>query len=510
MREFFRGRIRTSAFWSKEIAEVVRQPCLIFTLVIGPFLVLLIFGLGYENKAPTFTTLFVAQPGSALAEHIDDYVAALGSNFVFAGVTGNQSEALDRLNRGEVDLVAVAPNDALEKVKANQQAECTIYQNELDPVKANWAKYYAYVYVNEVNRRVLASLIGEGKSDASKLQTEIRDAHANVAAMRQAFRQGDQAGASSSQQRLANNVDQLTLALGAGAAMLSGVQQTLGAPNNQAPAGQRPLGPLEDARANVNGLNSNDQNVQARIDRLDPIDQDLTRPEQNLAEYQNIDPKVVVSPFSNQVKSVLPFEITPVGFFAPAVLVLLLQHLAVTLGALSIVGERTLGTMELFRISPLSAIEALLGKSVSYLLFSGFIAAVLVGLVVFVLHVPMLGDWVNLALVVGVLVFASLGIGSVISLLSQTDSQAVQYTMLVLIAGVFFSGFIMSLESLLLPARVVSSMLPTRYGIVLLRDIMLRGTVPSILIIAVLAAMGLGLYFISWVMLRRQISTAQR
>ena len=43
-----------------------------------------------------------------------------------------------------------------------------------------------------------------------------------------------------------------------------------------------------------------------------------------------------------------------VGYFGPAVLALILQHMAVTLTALSLVRERTCGVMELFRVSPVS------------------------------------------------------------------------------------------------------------------------------------------------------------
>jgi len=73
--------------------------------------------------------------------------------------------------------------------------------------------------------------------------------------------------------------------------------------------------------------------------------------------------------------------------------------------------------------------------------------------------------------------FTSLGIGFAISIVSQTDSQAVQYSMIILLASVFFSGFIMSLDMLLPPVRVISWLLPTTYGTLLLRDIALRGLI---------------------------------
>ena len=132
-----------------------------------------------------------------------------------------------------------------------------------------------------------------------------------------------------------------------------------------------------------------------------------------LAQFQSIDPAIIVSPFRSETKSVANVQPSISDFFAPAVLALLLQHLAVTFAALSIVRERNVGTMELFRVSPLSAAEALFGKYISYLLFGGVIAAILSALLVFALHVPMQGNWWYFALVIGAILFTSLGIGFV-------------------------------------------------------------------------------------------------
>ena len=246
-----------------------------------------------------------------------------------------------------------------------------------------------------------------------------------------------------------------------------------------------------------------------RLARLDKIDKDITDLDGKLAEFQSIDPSIIVSPFRSETKSVANVQPSISDFFAPAVLALLLQHLAVTFAALSIVRERNVGTMELFRVSPLSAAEALFGKYISYMLFGGVIAAILSALLVFALHVPMLGNWWYFALVIAAVLFTSLGIGFAISIVSQTDSQAVQYSMIILLASVFFSGFIMSLDMLWEPVRVISWLLPTTYGTLLLRDIALRGSDPNWMLLGGLIAIGLVLMFISWRLMRRLIASSQ-
>ncbi len=51
MGNFFRGIIRSSSFFRKEIFEILRQPRLVATLVLGPFLILFIFGIGYRDQS---------------------------------------------------------------------------------------------------------------------------------------------------------------------------------------------------------------------------------------------------------------------------------------------------------------------------------------------------------------------------------------------------------------------------------------------------------------------------
>jgi len=199
----------------------------------------------------------------------------------------------------------------------------------------------------------------------------------------------------------------------------------------------------------------------------------------------------------------MPVNITLVNFYTPGVIVLLLQHLCVTFGALSIVREHRLGTMELFRAAPLSAFEVLLGKSISYLLFTVLLSAVVISLLFLTLEVPMLGDWGHFVLIIAALLYTSLGLGFLISLLSRTTSQAVQYSMLALLISVFFTGFLLSLDLLVPSVRLVSWLVPGTYAIDLLQNVMLRGREINVVWISILAGIGVFLFLLDWILLRR-------
>jgi ABC-2 type transport system permease protein len=119
-------------------------------------------------------------------------------------------------------------------------------------------------------------------------------------------------------------------------------------------------------------------------------------------------------------------------------------------------------------------------------------------LVVFVLRVPMLGDWTNYVIVVFALLCASLGVGFFISLLAKTDSQAIQYAMIVLLSSIFFSGFFLALYRLWEPVQVVSWALPATYGINMLQSVMLRGIPPNIFLLLAFFGYALLFFLLSW------------
>src|ERR1700690_1494479 len=109
MSNAYRFIIRVTSFLGKEIAEAVRQPRLILTLIFGPFLILLVFGIGYKNEPRTVRTLFVAVPNSQMAQLIQQQAPTISSELIYVGLTGNENEAKQRLSSGQVDLVVVAP-----------------------------------------------------------------------------------------------------------------------------------------------------------------------------------------------------------------------------------------------------------------------------------------------------------------------------------------------------------------------------------------------------------------
>jgi ABC-2 type transport system permease protein len=197
-----------------------------------------------------------------------------------------------------------------------------------------------------------------------------------------------------------------------------------------------------------------------------------------------------------------------VAYAAPAALALMLQHMAVTLTALSFVRERMSGALELFRVSPITTVELVLGKYLGLGLVSTIIAAISGVLLVGILGVPLLGNVWLVAAVVGLLVLSSLGIGLIISVISDSERQAVQLALLLLLASVFFSGFVLPVQEFRVGVQAAAYALPVTHGIRLLQDLMLRGDTAAWGQLLILAAQALVFFILTVVLLRRTLRSA--
>ena len=426
--------IRISSFLTKELTAIFRQPKLILTMVLGPFLIMFLFGLAYPDQNRALRTLFVTKDPSAFQEQMQIFTEAFSSTIVNQGVETDENLALSRLALNQTDLVIVVPETPMETIESNQQAQFVIYHNEVDPFQIGYIQSAARIYVDEVNRRVLQSVAEQGQADTSTLQTDLETALTKTQELRQALPPGD--------------------------------------PNT----------------ARVTELENNLNNAHA-----------------NLTTFRSLSSGVLINPFASDISGLSTITFTTTGFFAPAVIVLLLQHLSITFASLSIVRESRSGIMELFRVAPITAFETLMGKYISYLFFEIILAGVITALAVWVLDIPLLGNWPDYALAVIIVLFTSLGVGFLISLISETDTQAVQYSMLLLLASIFFSGFFLDLRLMWEPIKVLAWSLPATYGIRMLQDVMLRGgTVPP-LIFQGIAAIGVALFLIDWFILRRRM-----
>ncbi|MBP1692951.1 MAG: putative type transporter [Chloroflexi bacterium] len=508
--ETYRFFVRSTAFIGKEIMEVFRQTPLILTLVLGPFLIMLLFGVGYQGESRPMRTLLVMQKGDPLQQSVENQLTSLGDSLIYKGTISDQKTALQELQQGKVDMVVVFPPGALDMVRSNQQVVVQFYHNEIDPFQVNYMEYISNAYIGEVNRRIVFTYAEQGQESASTLEQKLTNAHQQVEAMREALKAGSATPAQDTQQLLNGEIDAISFLIGGSMYLTNGLSgqvmdgnATHVTADNQAI--EESLSQLQMDNQQLGAIQAGQSSYQSELLKLDQLDSDIANLEAQLKNFQSVDPGVLVAPFKGQAVGLQGASLKPVDFFAPAVLILLLQHMAVTLSALAIVREQRSGSMELFHISPLSSLEMLLGKYLSYLIFGAMLAVVITVTMVLALKVPMHGTWLNYGIVVLTLLFTSLGIGFLLSLIAKSEMQAVQYAMFILLGSVFFSGFFLDLRYLWAPVRAFSWMLPATYAIDLMQSLMLRGGLVDIRLYSALLGIGVGLFVLAWFLLRRRL-----
>jgi len=414
MRSNAQSIIRMASFTGKELRELVRRPGVLLSLIVGPFLIMFIFGLGYSGARDPFVTEIVIPPGNELPRD-PEYYANLAPGRLDVREVGDDSEpAEERLRNGDIDLLIVAPENASTELRAGRQTTIRVAWNQIDPVYDQLAGLATSILVSSLNAEIIELAAAEGISFAE--------------------------------------------------------------------------GEIED-------------------------------------EVTNVPPEVIARPTTAETENVAPTAPEVLSFFGPAVFALVIQHLAITLTALSMVRERLSGQMDRFRVAPVSSMELLVGKYIAYAVLSlavtglvgkyiayavlslavtGLVGVLLVG----VLGVPLLGGWLVFAGIVLLLTFASLGVGLLISLIADSERQAVQLSMLILLASVFFSGFVLPVTDFAEWTQYISYTLPVTHGIQTLQEHMLRGGVTSIWMLWTLLAIGVVLYIGSLLRLRRVLRTA--
>jgi ABC-2 type transport system permease protein len=494
-----RPPVQIGGFLRKETASVIRQPRLLLVLVAGPFLILLLFAIGYDEQQSVLRTAFVGPEGSVYEESIDQFADELQQYVINAGYSDDLVGAQQQLRDGEIDAVVVFPADPLESVINGEQAQITVLHDKIDPIQQVAVNVSSQVAVMELNARVLEEIVGRAQETLVPVNDSLATAETVTDALLASIDNDDQEAA----QEALTELDAATSSLETVGSASSELARVLG-------ADEATLAALADFRQSTTDLRSavdlssegesalSAENATTVRERLDEVIE-------TAGSAATIDPSVAVRPFASTTASLQRETVTVIDYFAPAAIALLLQHMILTFAAMSLVTDRTLGMFEVFRVGPVNAVRVLAGKYLSFLLIGAAVAASLVALMVLALDLPLRGDVAWVAVGLGGLLAASIGLGLTLALLARSDVQAVQFAMLALLAALFFGGFFLDLEAFDYPVKLLSWLMPVTYATRLMRDVLLRGVDPNVFDLVGLAATTVGFAAAAGWLLYRQL-----
>ena len=142
--------------------------------------------------------------------------------------------------------------------------------------------------------------------------------------------------------------------------------------------------------------------------------------------------------------------------------------------SLGVVRERQSGTLEQLAVMPLKPRDVFLGKIVPYFAVAALDLAIVVSVGVGLFGVPFRGSLAVFALGALLFLFVTLGIGVLISSVSENQGQAIQLSLMVTLPQVLLSGLIFPLSSIAVGVRWISYLLPLTYFNEISRGVMLR------------------------------------
>ena len=164
------------------------------------------------------------------------------------------------------------------------------------------------------------------------------------------------------------------------------------------------------------------------------------------------------------------------NFMVPGVLAMLLLIITANLTSMAIVREQELGTLDQLHVTPLGRWELIIGKLVPYGLVGVVDVVLVVAVAVFWFHVPLRGSVVLLFASSLVYLLCTLGLGLFVSTISSTQQQAMMTsTFFFLIPMLYLSGFIFPVENMPQVIQWVTTLIPLKYFLVVVRGIFLKG-----------------------------------
>jgi len=184
-------------------------------------------------------------------------------------------------------------------------------------------------------------------------------------------------------------------------------------------------------------------------------------------------------PWEVDVKSRMFYneEMTGVYMFVPGLMALILMLISALMTSVTITREKEFGTMELLLASPLKPREIILGKVTPYVLLSFINAMTIILLGFLVFDVPVVGSLWLLMLECMLYITLALSLGVLISTVSKTQQMAMVFSMLgLMLPTILLSGFIFPIDNMPGILQWFSTIMPARWFIVVVKNIMLKGT----------------------------------
>lgn len=197
---------------------------------------------------------------------------------------------------------------------------------------------------------------------------------------------------------------------------------------------------------------------------------------QNYAASLSEEQQIPLS-IGTEIKMLYNEEMKSVFMFVPGIMALILMLISAMMTSITIAREKELGTLEILLASPLKPLQIILGKVAPYLILSMINLAFILIVSTSVFGMPIRGSLLLLVAECALFITTALSLGILISAVSNSMQVAMAISLVgLMLPTVLLSGFIFPVENMPWPLQWISHILPAKWFLVIIKNIMLKGT----------------------------------
>jgi ABC-2 type transport system permease protein len=192
-------------------------------------------------------------------------------------------------------------------------------------------------------------------------------------------------------------------------------------------------------------------------------------------------------------------------YLLPAILAMLILFFGFLLTGISVLRERTQGTLERLMASPVSRLDIVGGYLLGFLLFALVQTLIIFFYMVYVLNVNFRGDLWQILVFQVIIGIGAICLGTFFSVFARNEFQMMQFIPLIIVPQMFLCGVLWPVSQMPDYLQWIAKFLPLTYGVEGIRAMMLEGH--NLLEIGkdvgILAAYAAGLIVLASLTLRR-------
>jgi ABC-2 type transport system permease protein len=163
------------------------------------------------------------------------------------------------------------------------------------------------------------------------------------------------------------------------------------------------------------------------------------------------------------------------NYNVPAVVGTIILLVCLLLTSLAVVREREVGTLEQLMVSPLTPGELIAGKTIPFALIGLFDLVLVTSVALLWFDVPFAGNAALLFLASALFLLSGLGVGLLVSTISNTQQEAFMATLLIFQPTMLLSGFMFPVSSMPEAFQWITLANPLRHYLEIVRGIFLKG-----------------------------------